>query len=244
MGWDTVASLGLGTLNTVLDYASAKQQRDWQFMMSSEAHQREVADLKAAGLNPVLSAGGSGASTPVGGQTAPAHIGDNLPAMRQASSAKKLADKQVDLLESERGKNYADGSKSVADAEYQHEMLNNLYLEQGLTTARVLSELQGQKLSEAQVKGILAEIRSKQIQNQLTSAQTQEAVARTAGIQTQTSSEQMDQARKIAEAKMYKSKLGTYLPWLHEILGAGGSAIGTATSAIGAGANLKYLMGK
>lgn len=47
--------------------AEAAKNRDWQQMMSNTAHQREIQDLKAAGLNPVLSAtGGNGAAVTSG----------------------------------------------------------------------------------------------------------------------------------------------------------------------------------
>lgn len=47
--------------------AEAAKNRDWQQLMSNTAHQREIKDLQAAGLNPVLSAmGGNGAAVTSG----------------------------------------------------------------------------------------------------------------------------------------------------------------------------------
>lgn len=57
-------------LTRVYNSAEAQKDRDWQEYMSNTAYQRQVEDMKRAGINPA-SIGGDGASVP-GGATASA----------------------------------------------------------------------------------------------------------------------------------------------------------------------------
>lgn len=110
--------------------SSAKDQMRYQKDMSGTAHQREVKDLKAAGLNPILSAKYGGASTPPGAGYQMPNIGESFASAHEIKRKKaetsnlvkkgNVIDATVEQLRSQTALNIS--NSALASAKYNTEL--------------------------------------------------------------------------------------------------------------------------
>lgn len=105
----TIAILGGSVLGGAWSAWEARKNRKFQEKMSSTAHQREAADLKAAGLNPILSANRGGASSPGGS------VGQ-VPDLGQAAGSALRARAELGLINAQTNKADADARLTNTEA--------------------------------------------------------------------------------------------------------------------------------
>lgn len=155
MAWAAAAGAAVQAAGDIASYVQnakqAKEQRQWQYMMSSTAYRRAVHDLEEAGLNPILAAGMGGATTPPGAM-AHADFGRAATSARQAYEAVVDARKkreEVKVLKASKTKLYQETSTARA--------LAHLYQSQDARAQAETSKLQADEMVsrfEAVLRGL------------------------------------------------------------------------------------------
>lgn len=137
--WGPIIGAAIGGLANVFGQKSANEKneelsedtRAWEERMANTAHQREIADLKAAGLNPMLSSHG-GASTPTPPTARVENVfndaGGTINSAMTVAINKATAREQIATLKSQQAVNSAQAVSIAEDA--RRKVLENDILSQ------------------------------------------------------------------------------------------------------------------
>jgi len=101
----------------------ARDQMAFQEKMSNTALQRQVADARAAGINPIAVAGGGGASSPSGASTTVQSVMPDV--MGTIASAKEARRVDAQTKNVEADTSVKDENKSLLKAQHQGQDLDN-----------------------------------------------------------------------------------------------------------------------
>lgn len=136
------AAIGAGVGNIIMqdqtnqaNQRMSENQMEFQKWMSNTAHQREVKDLQAAGLNPTLSAGGNGASTPSGASAQMVAPQIDFPGLMKVKELQQ-ADERIGI---EKANSAATIAKNLSDQDLNR--MKKVLMQKGLIRAETEGEV-------------------------------------------------------------------------------------------------------